>query len=73
VPPDSPIIDFPNVFLSPHVAGVTEESRRRFFHLMVDEIIRHLDGLEPLGELTRDIVSLRQLGNTSAAAQTPLN
>jgi phosphoglycerate dehydrogenase-like enzyme len=73
VPPDSPIIDLPNVFLSPHVAGVTEESRRRFFHLMVDEIIRHFDGLEPLSELTPDIVSLRQLGNTRSPAQTPLD
>jgi len=59
VPVDSPIIDLPNVFLSPHVAGVTEESRRRFFHLMVAEVIRHLDGLEPLAELTPNIVSLR--------------
>jgi len=59
VPVDSPIIDLPNVFLSPHVAGVTEESRRRFFELMVSEIIRHLDGLEPLAELTPNIVTLR--------------
>jgi phosphoglycerate dehydrogenase-like enzyme len=59
LPVDSPIVDFPNVFLSPHVAGVTEESRRRFFALMVSEIIRHLDGLEPLTELTPHVVSLR--------------
>jgi phosphoglycerate dehydrogenase-like enzyme len=67
VPTDSPIIDLPNVFLSPHVAGVTEESRRRFFYLMVTEIIRHLDGLEPLGELTPNIVSLRHTGNIKAS------
>ncbi len=59
VPADSPIIDLPNVFLSPHVAGVTEESRRRFFELMVTEIIRHLDGFEPRAELTPSVVSLR--------------
>ena len=59
IPVDSPVIDLPNVFLSPHVAGVTEESRRRFFELMVSEIIRHLDGLEPLAELTPSVVSLR--------------
>jgi phosphoglycerate dehydrogenase-like enzyme len=68
VPADSPIIDLPNVFLSPHVAGVTEESRRRFFDLMVSEIIRHLDGLEPLGELTPNILSLRHLGTAKAPA-----
>jgi phosphoglycerate dehydrogenase-like enzyme len=59
IPVDSPVIDLPNVFLSPHVAGVTEESRRRFFELMVSEIIRHLAGLEPLAKLTPDIVSIR--------------
>jgi phosphoglycerate dehydrogenase-like enzyme len=59
LPVDSPVIDLPNVFLSPHIGGVTEESRRRFFELMVDEIIRHLSGLEPLTELTQDIVRLR--------------
>ncbi len=37
----------PNVFLTPHIAGYTEESRRRFFSLMVDECLRHFAGLEP--------------------------
>ena len=59
VPVDSPIIDLPNVFLSPHVGGFTEESRRRFFELMVTELIRHFDGLEPLAELTPGVVPLR--------------
>jgi phosphoglycerate dehydrogenase-like enzyme len=62
VPVDSPITDLPNVFLSPHLGGSTEESRRRFFHLMVSEILRHLDGVEPLSELTSDIVRLRTTG-----------
>ena len=44
VPLDSPILDLPNVFLTPHIAGVTEESRRRFFSLMVDECLRHFAG-----------------------------
>ena len=59
VPLDSPVLDLPNVFLSPHLAGVTEESRRRFFSLMVDECLRHFDGLEPLAELTAKVVELR--------------
>jgi phosphoglycerate dehydrogenase-like enzyme len=45
-----------NVFLTPHIAGVTAESRRRFFSLMVDECLRHFEGLEPLAELTPAIV-----------------
>jgi D-3-phosphoglycerate dehydrogenase / 2-oxoglutarate reductase len=59
MPLDSPVIDLPNVFLSPHIAGVTEESRRRFFSLMVDECLRCFKGLEPLSELTEEIVRLR--------------
>jgi phosphoglycerate dehydrogenase-like enzyme len=58
MPLGSPVADLANVFLSPHIAGVTEESRRRFFSLMVDEILRHFAGLEPLSELTSGIVHL---------------
>ncbi|MGO9582625.1 MAG: NAD(P)-dependent oxidoreductase [Acidimicrobiales bacterium] len=59
LPLDSPLLDLPNVFVSPHIAGVTAESRRRFFSLMVDECLAHFAGLEPLGELTSGIVRLR--------------
>lgn len=58
MPLDCPIADLPNVFLSPHIAGVTAESRRRFFSLMVDEILRHFAGFEPLSVLTTGIVRL---------------
>jgi len=51
VPLDSPIRDLPNVFITPHIGGYTEESRRRFFSLMVDECLRHFAGLEPWAEL----------------------
>ncbi len=56
VPLDSPIRDMPNVFLTPHIAGYTEESRRRFFTLMVDECLRHFAGLEPWAALTPENV-----------------
>ena len=59
LPLDSPLVDLPNVFCTPHIAGVTEESRRRFFSLMVDECLRHFDGLEPLYELTPQVVARR--------------
>jgi phosphoglycerate dehydrogenase-like enzyme len=52
VPVDSPLRDMVNVFLTPHIAGYTEESRRRFFTLMVDECLRHFAGLEPWARLT---------------------
>jgi phosphoglycerate dehydrogenase-like enzyme len=59
LPVDSPLVELANVFVSPHIAGVTEESRRRFFSLMVDECLRHFEGLEPWSELTSGIVRLR--------------
>ncbi|MGD0439736.1 MAG: NAD(P)-dependent oxidoreductase [Acidimicrobiales bacterium] len=59
LPPDSALVELPNVFVSPHVAGVTSESRRRFFSLMVDECLRHFEGLEPWSELTSGTVRLR--------------
>jgi phosphoglycerate dehydrogenase-like enzyme len=62
---DSPIADLPNVFLSPHIAGVTEESRRRFFTLMVDECLRHFDGIEPLAQLTTANVRLNPALNAA--------
>ena len=68
LPLDSPVIEMPNVFLSPHVAGVTEESRRRFFSLMVDECLRCFEGLEPLTELTREVVRLRSRRSRVAAS-----
>ena len=52
IPLDSPVRDLTNVFLTPHIAGYTEESRRRFFALMVDECLRHFAGLEPWAALT---------------------
>lgn len=59
VPLESPMRDLPNVFLTPHIAGVTAESRRRFFSLMVDELLRHFSGLEPRNELTTRVARLR--------------
>jgi D-3-phosphoglycerate dehydrogenase len=56
IPLDSPILELTNVFLTPHIAGYTEESRRRFFSLMVDECLRHFAGFEPWAELTPENV-----------------
>ncbi|MBT5873860.1 MAG: hypothetical protein HOH43_10595 [Candidatus Latescibacteria bacterium] len=52
VPEDSEILNMPNVFLSPHIAGVTEASYPRMFTLMVDELQRHFSGHETLFDLT---------------------
>jgi phosphoglycerate dehydrogenase-like enzyme len=46
IPVDSPVRDLPNVFLTPHIAGVTAAGGPRFFRLMVDELGRFLAGHE---------------------------
>jgi phosphoglycerate dehydrogenase-like enzyme len=51
IPPDSEIIQLPNVFLTPHIAGVSAASYRRVFTLMVDELERFFQGHDPLFEL----------------------
>jgi phosphoglycerate dehydrogenase-like enzyme len=52
-PPGSPLRSAPNVFYSPHIAGVTLASRRRTFELMVDELARFQIGVPPRAQLTR--------------------
>ncbi|MET0860424.1 MAG: NAD(P)-dependent oxidoreductase [Microbacterium sp.] len=49
---DTPLRGMRNVFLSPHVGGMTWEAQPRFFTLMVDELKRYVDGAEPRAQLT---------------------
>jgi phosphoglycerate dehydrogenase-like enzyme len=44
---DSPLRRLPNVFLTPHIAGVTDAAEPRFFRYMVDEVARVLAGSRP--------------------------
>jgi phosphoglycerate dehydrogenase-like enzyme len=46
IPVDSPVRDLPNVFLTPHIAGVTAAGGPRFFRIMVDELERFFGGHE---------------------------
>jgi phosphoglycerate dehydrogenase-like enzyme len=56
---ESPLRNMTNVFLSPHIAGVTEEAQPRFFALMVDEIERLAAGIEPRAQLTDRVAAGR--------------
>lgn len=49
---DTPLRDMRNVFLSPHIGGMTVEAQPRFFELMVRELARFHEGVEPRAELT---------------------
>lgn len=66
VPADSPIKHLPNVFLSPHIAGVTAASRTRFFNLMVDEFDRFFHGHQTLFDLTPRTLANRRGQSTEA-------
>jgi phosphoglycerate dehydrogenase-like enzyme len=59
IPADSPIKGLPNVFLTPHIAGVTAASQTRFFTLMVDELERHFQGDETLYDLSPQTLANR--------------
>ena len=52
IPSDSEIIDLPNVFLSPHFAGLTGDDYPHFFRLMVDELERFFQGHQTWFDLT---------------------
>ena len=51
VPANSPVRTMENVFLTPHIAGVTADCGPRFVDLMVDEMRRFLDGHETRHDL----------------------
>ena len=60
IPADSEIRALPNVFLSPHIAGVTAACRPRFFGFMVDEIERFLAGHETMFDLSPGVLANRR-------------
>ena len=47
-PSDSPILTAPNVLLSPHIAGISQEAAQRMAEMAVAEAVRSLQGLPPL-------------------------
>ncbi|MFP3895500.1 MAG: hydroxyacid dehydrogenase [Anaerolineales bacterium] len=58
LPVDHPLRDMDNVFLTPHVAGLTRDSHGSLMGEMVDEIARYLAG-EPLKHrVTQDMLEI---------------
>ncbi len=51
IPADSPVRGMTNVFLSPHIAGVTAACGPRFVDLMIDELERHFAGYQTRHDL----------------------
>jgi D-3-phosphoglycerate dehydrogenase len=60
IPAASRIRDLPNVFMSPHIAGVTAACRPRFFSFMVDELERFFGGHDTLFDITPSTLANRR-------------
>lgn len=52
IPPDSEILQLPNVFITPHFSGRTGDEYPHFFQFMVDELDRFYHGHETYFDLT---------------------
>ena len=59
---DNEILHLPNVFLSPHFAGLTGDAYPHFFRLMVDEMDRFFHGHETRFDLTPRSLANRRGG-----------
>ncbi len=46
--PTNPLLDAPNVILTPHIAGATNESRARIVDMIIDNVVSVLRGQEPI-------------------------
>lgn len=60
IPAASAIRDLPNVFLTPHIAGVTAACRPRFFSFMVDELERFFGGHRTMFDLAPHVLANRR-------------
>jgi phosphoglycerate dehydrogenase-like enzyme len=48
ISPKNPLLDAPNVILTPHIAGATNESRARIIDMTIDNVVSMLRGQEPI-------------------------
>jgi D-3-phosphoglycerate dehydrogenase len=46
-PPDHPLLQFDNVIVSPHTAGVTVETRGNMARIAAEQLLDALDGKRP--------------------------
>ncbi|MEM2762596.1 MAG: D-2-hydroxyacid dehydrogenase, partial [Candidatus Bathyarchaeia archaeon] len=52
LPPESPLYDLDeNVFLTPHVAGLSDERRSMLFGVIVEDFRRFFSGEKPLNTI----------------------
>jgi phosphoglycerate dehydrogenase-like enzyme len=54
LPPDSELWELPNVILSPHITGMTEEYQTRATELFCDNLRRYLAGQKLINEVEKE-------------------
>ena len=59
LPPDHPLRDQPNVILTPHIAGPTEDRLWTLGHCAATDLARFFSGKQPLHVVTREALSYR--------------
>jgi phosphoglycerate dehydrogenase-like enzyme len=60
LPPSSPLRQAPNVILTPHIAGVTQQSRTAMMTMAVQNVARVLRGEAPLSCVNPDVLKMRR-------------
>ncbi|MEM4535930.1 MAG: glyoxylate reductase [Nitrososphaerota archaeon] len=61
LPPDSPLVDLPNVVLTPHIGSASYDTRNMMAQYAAEGIIKVLKGEEPENLYNRDVVKIRPL------------
>lgn len=61
LPPDSPLVNLPNVVLTPHIGSASYDTRNRMAQYAAEGIIKILRGEEPDNLYNRDVVKIRAL------------
>ncbi len=59
VPPSSPLLDLPNVVLTPHIGGATVETVERHSRMIAEDLERFLRGLPPRRLVNPEVMRAR--------------
>jgi D-3-phosphoglycerate dehydrogenase len=62
LPPSSPLRQAPNLILTPHIAGVTQQSRTAMVAMAVQNVARVLRGEAPLSCVNPEVLKTRKSG-----------